>query len=382
MTGHARLGASEDFEIGVRYSAHPVVVSVHGEVDISTATELGDIVNVVIDGRQRGVVLDLARCSFLDASGLEVMATAARRLRLLALSETLVVRTPSAMVRRIMTITGLDQVVTIEELPPSVTHLDREQEDFGRFTGIRADEDTVAHSLSEVTTIPADRDVVDGALRLVVALARATVDGADGVSISLSRHGILSTVAASDQTILDMDADQYVTGEGPCVDASIKGRWFHATSLDAETRWPAFVPKAKTLGINAILSNPLLAGDRPVGALNIYSNRSGAFKVKDQNLAAVFAAEASSVLTNAGAGVTDEQLAGRLVEALHSREIISQAQGVLMKRDGVPAEAAYALLRQFSRTSNRSIRDLAEETVALSLGPELRTTAGSRGADD
>jgi AmiR/NasT family two-component response regulator len=70
------------------------------------------------------------------------------------------------------------------------------------------------------------------------------------------------------------------------------------------------------------------------------------------------------------------------VEALHSREIISQAQGVLMKRDGVPAEAAYALLRQSSRTSNRSILDLAEETVALSLGPELRTTAGYRGADD
>jgi anti-anti-sigma factor len=382
MTGRARLVASEDFEIGVSYSAAAVVVSVHGEVDISTATELGDIVNAVIDGRERGVVLDLARCSFLDASGLEVMATAARRLRLLALSETLVVRTPSAIVRRIMTITGLDQLVTIEELPPSVTHLDREREDWGRFTGIRADEDTVAHSLREVTTIPADHDVVDGALRLVVALARATVDGADGVSISLSRHGILSTVAASDQTILDMDADQYVTGEGPCVDASIKGRWFHAASLDAETRWPEFVPKAKTLGINAILSNPLLAGDRPVGALNIYSNRSGAFKVKDQTLAAVFASEASSVLTNAGAGVTDEQLAGRLVEALHAREIISQAQGVLMKRDGVPAEAAYALLRQFSRTSNRSIRDLAEETVALSLGPEMRTTAGSRGADE
>jgi anti-anti-sigma factor len=381
VTGHAHLESPEVFEIGVSYSGPVVVISVLGEVDHSTATELGDIVNAVIDSRHRGVVLDLARCTFLDASGLGVVAATARRLRLLPLSQALTVRAPSAMVKRIMAITGLDQVVTIEEMHIPVTDLGREQDSRGMDTGVSIDAETVAYSLRQVTAIPADRDVVDGALRLVVALARATIEGADGVSISLSRHGALSTVAASDQTILDMDADQYVTGEGPCVDASIEGRWFHVESLDAETRWPAFVPKAKTLGINAILSNPLLAGDRPVGALNIYSNRSGAFRVKDQNLAAVFATEASTVLTNAGAGVTDEQLAKRLVEALHSREIISQAKGILMKRDGVPAEAAYALLRQFSRTSNRSIRDLAEETVALSLSPELRTIAAYRGAD-
>lgn len=381
MTGHAHRETPEVFEIGVSYSGPQVVVSVHGEVDLSTATELGDIVNAVIDGRHRGVVLNLTNCTFLDASGLGVMAAAARRLRLLPLSQALTVRSASAMVKRIMAITGLDQIVTIEELPLPVTHLAREQDSPAMGKGVSIDAEAMAYRLRQVTAIPADRDVVDGALRLVVALARAALEGADGVSISLSRYGALSTVAASDQTILDMDADQYATGEGPCVDASIEGRWFHAESLDAETRWPAFVPKAKTLGINAILSNPLLAGDQPVGALNIYSNRSGAFNVKDQNLAAVFAAEASTVLTNAGAGVTDEALARRLAEALHSREIISQAQGVLMKRDGVPAEAAYALLRQFSRTSNRPIRDLAEETVALSLGPELRTATAYRDVD-
>jgi len=92
---------------------------------------------------------------------------------------------------------------------------------------------------------PADPDVVDGVLRLVVALARASVGGADGVSVSLRRHGRLATVAASDQTISDMDASQYATGEGPCVDASVNGRWFHAESLDSETRWPAFTPRLK-----------------------------------------------------------------------------------------------------------------------------------------
>jgi len=43
-----------------------------------------------------------------------------------------------------------------------------------------------------VTAMPADPDVVDGALRLVVDLARSCVDGADGVSVSLVHNGVLS----------------------------------------------------------------------------------------------------------------------------------------------------------------------------------------------
>jgi GAF domain-containing protein len=140
---------------------------------------------------------------------------------------------------------------------------------------------------------------IDGVLRLVVAMTQATVPGADGVSVSLRRRDRLSTVAASDQTILDMDAAQYSTGQGPCVDASVEGRWVLADSLHTETRWASFTPKAQALGINAILSSPLLAQNRPVGALNIYSRTAGSFGPKDRRLASMFAAEASVVLTAA-----------------------------------------------------------------------------------
>jgi hypothetical protein len=52
--------------------------------------------------------------------------------------------------------------------------------------------------LRRVTAMPTDPDVIDGALRLVVELARSTIAAADGVSVSLMRQGVLSTVAASD----------------------------------------------------------------------------------------------------------------------------------------------------------------------------------------
>ncbi len=215
--------------------------------------------------------------------------------------------------------------------------------------------------LARIAAIPSDEDVVDGVLRLVVALARATVGGADGVSVSLRRNGQLSTVAASDQTILDMDAHQYATGEGPCIDASVKGRWFHADSLGAESRWPAFTPKAHALGINAILSTPLHAGTTPVGALNIYSRAPSAFASEDQKLASIFATEASNVLTEAAVDITGEERSARFQKALGIRHVIAQAQGVIMEREGVNEEDAYTMLRIHSQTSGRSLLSHAQE---------------------
>ena len=222
----------------------------------------------------------------------------------------------------------------------------------------------LTYQLRRVTAIPADKDVIDGALRLVVALARATVGGADGVSVSLRRQGRLSTVAASDQTISEMDASQYATGEGPCVDASVEGRWFHAESLATETRWPNFTPRARALGINAILSSPLLAADRPVGALNIYSRTATAFAPEDQELASVFAGEASLILTKAGMDVTDDEVSTRLGEAQRVRRVIAQAEGIIMEREGIPEDIAYTVLRSYSQRTNRPLRERAEEVVA------------------
>jgi anti-anti-sigma factor len=317
------------------------VLAVRGEVDRVNAPELGAILDAVIE-RHRSVVLDLGELDSMNGWGLGVIAAQASRLRRSGGTPT--IRSPSDLVLRMLDISGVAE-------PPHI---------------------------SRITAISADTDVVDGALRLVVALARATVGGADGVSVSLRRHGHLATVAASDQTISDMDASQYATGEGPCVDASVDGRWFHAESLDTETRWPAFTPRAQALGINAILSSPLLAEGRPFGALNIYSRTAMAFAPKDQELASVLAAEASLMLTSAGVDVTDEQLSSRRNEALGTRRLIAQAEGVIMEREGVEADDAYSMLCDYSRRSNRPFRERAEDVVASTKRPQFDPEPGPR----
>lgn len=221
----------------------------------------------------------------------------------------------------------------------------------------------LSRSLLQVATIPANVEVLDAALRLVVALARVTVTGADGVSVCLSRHGTLTTVAASDETVSGMDRDQYATGEGPCVAAATEGHWFHVESLDDEPRWPAFIPRARDRGINSILSTPLLTEDRPMGALNIYSLRAGAFSKPELELSSMFASRASDLLISAAIDVSMEDLSRQLQEALMGRDVIAQARGVLMARHGVTADAAYTMLRRLSRQTSTPLRRVAEDLM-------------------
>jgi anti-anti-sigma factor len=354
----------EPFAVSVTFGGTRVVVGVRGEVDLVSAPVLGAILASVVQQGNRTVVLDLAELDFMDGAGIHVIASAAARLQ--PLGGMLVVRSPSFIVHRLLDISGVTPNVRIEEIEV-LSHLGPEQTVDAAVAASRSD--TLTH-LRKVTAIPADDDVVDGALRLVVALARATVGGADGVSVSLRRHGHLATVAASDQIISEMDAGQYATGEGPCVDASVHGRWFHVESLDTETRWPDFTPRARALGINAILSTPLLARNEPVGALNIYSRTTAAFATKDQELASVFAAEASTILTDAGLDVTDDELTARLQEALRTRQLIAQAQGVVMERSGISEEAAFTALRHASQSSDLPLRYEAEQVLESAYRPE------------
>lgn len=380
-------GLLAGFGVEARFVGEQAVIVVRGDIDISSAPKLDAFFDAVIASGYLAVVLDLVELDLMDLAGLRVIAYAASRL--VASGGELTIRSPSAMVTRTLDIAWLGGLARLELPGPARDRLGPEQSVAAPGLPVRSDLPYPLHGLRRVTAIPADVDVVDGALRLVVDLARVTVAGADGVSVSLRRHGRLATVAASDQTISDMDSDQYATGEGPCVDASINGHWFHVESLDHETRWPSFTPRAKKLGINSILSTPLIAQGQPVGALNIYSRTPAAFTAKEQELAAVFASEASVILTDAGADVSEEQLSRRHLEALAVREVIALAQGVIMQREGVGQQDAYTILRRFSQRTGRPLHMRDGDVVASTwlsqsdLAPSSReATMAERSADE
>lgn len=343
--------AATAFTVAVTYASGPPTVVVSGDVDLGTAGHLAAIMQTVTDPPPRRLVLDLAGVGFLGAAGLDVIDTVAARLA--PDGGRLVLRSPSRQLKRLLDICALTAEVDLDE-EPAIT---------GPPSDSAVDAGLVPH-LRQLAAIPAHDDVVDAALRLVIALAQVAIEHADGVSVSLRRHGRLTTVAASDQTISAMDADQYATGEGPCVDASTHGRLFHADELDQDTRWPQFTPKARGLGINAILSSPLLVGGRPAGALNMYSRTSQAFAQRDQEMAETFTVQASRLLTDAGVGLTDDAVSTQVDASLRARTDIAQAQGFLMNRENCTAEEAFTVLRRLSVGTGRPLVQVAAHVIA------------------
>jgi anti-anti-sigma factor len=357
--------------LGVAFGSGPTVVVVRGELDSFTAPELGAVLVGLADRTHRSVVLDLAECDFIDPAGLRVIAENAEHLALGG--RTLSVRSPSGVVRRLLDLVGSAGMAVLKdpEASPAASLGLRRSIDAGRLAAAATSLASVGTGTGTGAFLPGsvDHDAVDGALRLVVALARALVGGADGASVSLRRHDRLATVAGSDDTVLAMDADQYATGQGPCVDASTVGQRFHTDSLDTETRWPAFTPQARALGINAIVSSPLLVADRTVGALNIYSRTADAFTIHDRDLAALFAAEASTVLADAEIAPGSASRSAWYAEALGTRQVIALAQGVLMERHSINQTDAYRALRRYSTKTSRPLHERAEDIVASSHPP-------------
>lgn len=366
MTAH-RFGT---FEITVGFDVDQAILVVHGDVDVLTAPTLGAMLAVLVDEGHPNIVLDLAALGFMDAAGLGIIADMSARLA--QSSRVLTMRAASRQIRRILDITGLNERVRLEDaFNAHVTALGAEQRADDQSLAVVVKPAELAADLARVGSRPSN-ELIDAALRLVTVLAGATVEGADGVSVTLERGGRLTTVASTNETIQLMDDHQYETGEGPCLAAAAEGHWFHSESLTDESRWPSFVPRAIEEGISSILSTPLMTPERPMGALNIYSNSKRAFGPREQELAALFASQASGILLDAGADVSDEQMGTRILEGLLSRETIARAEGMLMARDHISAESAAAALHRSARAAGVAVVQHAAEIVA-SVSSDLRT---------
>ena len=99
------------FDVRVDESSDEVIVAIGGELDLATVPELRRSLDDVL-GRARRVVIDLDALTFVDSSGIGALVSVQKDVA--ALGHELVVRRCSAPVRRVLSITGADSVITIE----------------------------------------------------------------------------------------------------------------------------------------------------------------------------------------------------------------------------------------------------------------------------
>jgi anti-anti-sigma factor len=367
--GHDGDDDDGDGTISLTVDVGRAVVGVGGEVDLASAPMLERILELLAEQGRRTVVVDLAALRFIDMSGMHVLADASQRMA--RTGRVLTLRSVPPRAQEIIRLSGISRLVHLE--PGSVEPaLGREEHVGDHSTPTRSSPPLTSADLSGITGLGTGTQFVDAALGLVTTLAGALVGGADGVSVSLRRHGRIATVASSNDTVLRMDSHQYETGEGPCLSAAAEGSWFHIASLADEDRWPSFVPLAVEQGIASILSSPLVVDDQALGAINIYSNTAGAFGPEAQAAAAMLAARASDILALSGAGTTEAEARTRTSDALRAREVIAQAQGVLMARYGLTAHQASDRLHHTARSKGSTVQAQATAVVAAASPPANR----------
>ena len=91
-----------------------VTVALQGELDLATAASLRSCLSPLVQGEPAPdrLVLDLRDLTFLDASGISALLTVQRALD--RRGGTLVLRSPSRLVRRVVKVLDLEQALPVE----------------------------------------------------------------------------------------------------------------------------------------------------------------------------------------------------------------------------------------------------------------------------
>jgi GAF domain-containing protein len=227
-------------------------------------------------------------------------------------------------------------------------------DDTGTFTG----EDKLAQRLSELARTLDAKEGMDETLKQIVWAAVGTVPGARHASISkVQRHREVRTLAATGELPRAVDHAQYDSGQGPCLDTLFDERTVRLSDLSTEHRWPGFTGRARELGVGSMLAVQLFVRSDGLGVLNLLSEVPNAFDDSSEHVALLFA-------SHAAVAISSEQSKQDLRTAVTTREVIGQAQGILMERFKITDDLAFRLLVRASQDTNRKLRDIAEQLTA------------------
>jgi anti-sigma B factor antagonist len=114
--------------LSVEISEDGRLLLVRGELCLSTVDRLREPLFDAIEGAAGNIVVDLTECTFIDSSGLELLALASWRLAAIDPRRELIVVSPRSAVRRILDLTGMDHIVAVRDArPPDAGATDAER---------------------------------------------------------------------------------------------------------------------------------------------------------------------------------------------------------------------------------------------------------------
>ena len=121
---------------------------------------------------------------------------------------------------------------------------------------------------------------------------------------------------------------------------------------------------ARREGLTSLLSVPMLIKEKVIGLINCYTSEEHPFTDEEIRVLTTIANQAAVVIENTRL----REEAKRAQEALEIRKVIERAKGVLMEKNGLTEEGAYALLQREAMDRRKKMHEIAE---AILLAEEL-----------
>jgi len=200
-------------------------------------------------------------------------------------------------------------------------------------------------------------------LTRVASLAVQAIPGADGAGLTLLEAGRRDTITGTAPLAREMHDIQDRIGEGPCISAAATGQSMRSGSLTGDPRWPRFGPRAGRLGVQSVLSLPLLTPDGVLGAVNVYAHSKWVFDDRAEQLGQLFAVPAAVPVQNAQILAQTRRTADNLQAALVTRAVIDQAIGIIISRTGISADDAFDRIRGRSQQEHLKVYAVATQIV-------------------
>ncbi|AKK30244.1 GAF and ANTAR domain-containing protein [Mycobacterium sp. EPa45] len=194
-------------------------------------------------------------------------------------------------------------------------------------------------------------------LRVIVDAAARIVPGVRWVGISLIQRGSVVAQAPTDPIVAKLDELQSELGDGPCITALREHHTVLIDDMSRESRWPEFVRQAIALEVHSLLSFQLFVEPETLGAMNLYGAQPHCFSQESVDVGTIVAQHAAVAMFGAAA-------ATQFHAALASRDVISQAKGILMQRNNITGVEAFAMLTHASADTNIKLVDVARWLVA------------------
>jgi transcriptional regulator with GAF, ATPase, and Fis domain len=217
--------------------------------------------------------------------------------------------------------------------------------------------------VSLADTLVADFDIID----FLHTLATRSVEllDADAAGIMLADgQGGLHVMASSAEEARLLELYELQNNEGPCLDCYRTGRPVARDDLPAmRSSWPAFTEQLQGLGFHSAQALPMRLRDDTIGALNLFRLKPGRLTEADLGIGQAMADVATVGLIQERAIAASEQLATQLQTALSSRVQLEQAKGVLAQRAGLAMDQAFQLMRDYARSHNRRLSDVAAQII-------------------